>query len=937
MAETNEEKLKRALELKRQGVDLEGELKKLYDEFALKMADANESLDDRIKRLEKIKNQKEEELALAHQLADMGLKLEGHYDTIYAAEEAKLKLARQNVLEMERGNPLLEEAYQLALKINTEEQNALKARKEAAGYTEGLIDRLTGISDKPTSGIAKMFSNPEGFAKGFKDGVGKMITPMNIMTSTIDKVVETTMALAIEQDAAISGFRKATGATGAFDDDIVKLEKDLRAAGVTSSEAAESVQNLYLNVSGFTEMGAEARAEMEGMVAVLAEVGVAAADSTKNIQIAIKGLGMSKTEATMLQSELRSFAQGINVSVGQLSKDFGEMGPQIVAMGDKGVGAFEKLQVTMKETGLEMSTMLKIVGQFDTFDGAGQQVGKLNALLGGPFLNTLDLVSETDLGARMEKLRDGVMAAGVSFDDLSYYQRKAYTSALGLNSEMELAMFLGNNMDSIIPEQKNAEEMAEIAKQTAEFNTVMDELRQAGMSLAVSIRPLVSIFKGFLQIIEDFGPLITSSVLALGILRTALHLNTWSTKLAAAADAERGIVTASTSLKDKLAAGWLAIKAKAYTWLTGGTLANTGAQAANKAASEASMLADKAAALAKYGTIAPTISSSNAIVGNTAVVNANQISWWKLGAAFFAIAFMLYKAIASPGLITIIGILTIAMFGLLYATNVLGWSLAPVIPVLYAFGGAVLLMGLGIGIAAAGIGLAAAGMSLLVTSIGNLGPGFVSAALGAYMLVPALVILTVAMFGLLFAASALGWSLAPTIPVLYALGGAMLMVGIGVGIAGAGMSLFVDSLSGLAGLHGDIFKTALAIHAVADALDDIPLTKTVAVAAVIMPLAAMAPVAMVAAAGAGEVTRGIGGGTAAAAAGPAQGIGGPTAPPPPAPTGPPPVINVHLSVDGTEFATAVNKVEIEKYVSGGKSDMHASIVDMLKEGFLSSS
>jgi hypothetical protein len=54
-------------------------------------------------------------------------------------------------------------------------------------------------------------------------------------------------------------------------------------------------------------------------------------------------------------------------------------------------------------------------------------------------------------------------------------------------------------------------------------------------------------------------------------------------------------------------------------------------------------------------------------------------------------------------------------------------------------------------------------------------------------------------------------------------------------------------------------------------------------------------------------------------------------------SGPPPVINVHLSVDGTEFATAVNKVEIEKYVAGSKSDMHASIVDMLKEGFLSSS
>ena len=52
--------------------------------------EALESGDKKKKRLEDILLKKEEELALAHQLADMGLKLEGHYDTIYAAEEAKL-------------------------------------------------------------------------------------------------------------------------------------------------------------------------------------------------------------------------------------------------------------------------------------------------------------------------------------------------------------------------------------------------------------------------------------------------------------------------------------------------------------------------------------------------------------------------------------------------------------------------------------------------------------------------------------------------------------------------------------------------------------------------------------------------------------------------------------------------------------------------------
>ena len=38
----------------------------------------------------------------------------------------------------------------------------------------------------------------------------------------------------------------------------------------------------------------------------------------------------------------------------------------------------------------------KIVEKFDKFDSAAESVGKLNALLGGPYLNTLELVAETD-------------------------------------------------------------------------------------------------------------------------------------------------------------------------------------------------------------------------------------------------------------------------------------------------------------------------------------------------------------------------------------------------------------------------------------------------------------------------------------------------------------------------------------------------------------
>jgi len=48
--------------------------------------------------------------------------------------------------------------------------------------------------------------------------------------------------------------------------------------------------------------------------------------------------------------------------------------------------------------------------------------------------------------------------------------------------------------------------------------------------------------------------------------------------------------------------------------------------------------------------------------------------------------------------------------------------------------------------------------------------------------------------------------------------------------------------------------------------------------------------------------------------------------------GPPPTINVNLSIDGKEFATTVNSVDVSKYIGGKSSNLYNSIVDMIGQG-----
>ena len=113
-------------------------------------------------------------------------------------------------------------------------------------------------------------------------------------------------------------------------------------------------------------------------------------------------------------------------------------------------------------------------------------------------------------------------------------------------------------------------------------------------------------------------------------------------------------------------------------------------------------------------------------------------------------------------------------------------------------------------------------------------------------------------------------------------------------------------------------QTALAVQDIVESINELDTVKTVAIGAAMVPLATAAPAAALASAAVGAVTRGVG---AAEAASPAAASVG----------GPPPVINVQLSIDGEEFATVVNNVSVENKV--GSNAMYSTIVDMIHKGF----
>jgi hypothetical protein len=459
------------------------------------------------KEILKVRQQKNElyksDIGLAEQEAEIKDKELQYQKQMQAFAEARKEGQEQDIEA--------EAAILAKLRQKTEEKKKqLELDKAASDMADNTFKRLTSLfyEEKPETGIASIITNPGKFLGRFGDNVKKMMAnPLGIASGVISTVTQQSIQLALAQDAAAVSFARNTGQGVEFTDNIVSLERSLFQAGVTSDEAGRAVQSLFMNVTDFTEMSEKQQQVLGENVALLQELGVSSETAAKNIQFATKVLGMSVNQSARLQRELLTFAQDLGVSVDQIASDFASMGPQIAALGTDGVDAFRRLEVQSKNTGLALNEIVGIVEKFDKFDTAAQSVGRLNALLGGPYLNTLELVAETDPSKRFEILKNRVDAAGLSFDTMDYYQKKALASAMGLN-EQQLALMMRGRLDLIQEPQKSAADIEALAAQTAQFNTMMEELGQIAMSFAVSFSPVVTFFKNVLQFFGDLTPIL---------------------------------------------------------------------------------------------------------------------------------------------------------------------------------------------------------------------------------------------------------------------------------------------------------------------------------------------------------------------------------------------------------------------------------------------
>jgi hypothetical protein len=358
-----------------------------------------------------------------------------------AALKKDLKSIKEEIKDRE------EDADALA-KINAQKQAAKDLGAELGSVAAGIlgIDKnwnQAGLSGKMLNVLHTGGDMSTVFGQ-MKDNIMETVNPANLLGTGITKMVQKTKELTMELGTAFGQFKEATGGGEEYLGVLSNTTAEMRGLDISTDLAVGAVEELYKELAMFSSMSEKSQKELSKTVATLEAFDVAASSAVDAADILMQSVGYTGDEFIAFEQSLKSMSKAIDVPMSTLHSQFTDGADIIGKYGKQGVEEFKKLATAAKATGIEMNSLLSIAEQFDTFESAAEQVGQLNAILGGAYFDTVQMVNATE-EERIDLLRRGVQATGKSFDQLGRYEKKAIAAAAGISDINEANKLFGTS------------------------------------------------------------------------------------------------------------------------------------------------------------------------------------------------------------------------------------------------------------------------------------------------------------------------------------------------------------------------------------------------------------------------------------------------------------------------------------------------------------
>lgn len=370
--------------------------------------------------------------------------------------------------------------------ISTDWRNTLMGKIAIHGK-QGIDDIATSMREILT------FPNIKGsFFKGLDEG----IAGLGIRT----------YGLILSQDEAMSSFQRLSGQVGTYNEMIQDVYQSNAIYGVSAQDVTKANMDLLSGFSAFRSLAPEVQHDMLNLATLAERNGVSSETFAAGLQTANKQLAIMPNQAAKVQRQLLTAAKTLQVAPEQMISGFSRAGGSMAKFGEQGVKAFVDLQKSANETGLSVDQLLDITNKFDTFDGAAESVGHLNAILGGTYLNSIQLIKTTDPTERLHLMKNALDQAGKSFDTMGYYEKITIQNALGLKDVGELAQLMSGDFKGLTKEQDmNAESLVKMKQDAAKVTSVQDQMRAIVDNLTVSLTGLIKVVRPLTEFLVAHG------------------------------------------------------------------------------------------------------------------------------------------------------------------------------------------------------------------------------------------------------------------------------------------------------------------------------------------------------------------------------------------------------------------------------------------------
>jgi hypothetical protein len=470
--------------------------------------DATKSVEENLQKLE---NQRKLAKELSEITGDtVRLKIQENdleKEIIELQAQALIQKSQSQTLSKEELKDLAKYVEDLK-EINKQQQEILSAKAKGAE-----LAKLLGIDENNKNSLTyRLFSEPKAFFQGFNDQIKNAGGITQTITAGIIKSIEQQSIKAFfAYDNAAASLAKVAGANAELQSVLENTSRGATAYGISFAEAGKAIEGLQAALNTFSTLSQQAKEEITTSTAKLERLGISSQQSAKSIATLTQIMGMTEVQAAKTNERLSGLALAIGRTPQQVASDFASASDKLGAYGKNMIEVFENLETQAKGTGVAVNDLLRIAEQFQTFEGAASAAGKLNAALGGGFVNAMELLeaSAEDPTKAIDLLRTRLNDAGLAFNQMTFYEQKLIAQAGGFKSVEEASRILSMS-------NAEKERAAKADAERAEQQKLVDEAVQRTIPIQQKLELLMANFAivmgGTIETISNFVSALTEFI-----------------------------------------------------------------------------------------------------------------------------------------------------------------------------------------------------------------------------------------------------------------------------------------------------------------------------------------------------------------------------------------------------------------------------------------